>query len=582
MAKLHSYYVLCPLIDRNSFLGVSEDSDQDNCIVSLGRNVINKYRLSDQKQISGWTSKDHLTSPVIFDKDQESYVGVFNKNSIKIWKEDSDNLDKIKKYKFSVNILKILPRQGSSLIIFENGNCASLSYALENRKTFENQQLIKDTEKIVSVTSYSAKKSDYVCYIIQHKKNYEILCCPLRDELGDMDKSKINRVKVARDEAYVVGKLISTKVKPCVYFLWNDGKITAYELAERSWRTVGTVPWISTSNNVSIAWMGKDHLILFGSNQEQDGALLVAYNIVLGVGSCKYPMKMYSEDAQIYTFNNYIILEASNHVGMLPFALETNRNLSSLLGSHDVVQDNSTNISDWDTPVEPVFEVTNEIKEFIASGMTERSICAQIINPLLENQDFRPIYRNIKQFNDIPESVLLSVMNYVLKLLSKESLHLSDDEAFDNFCNCKDMAKKDELVHKGKFELLNYLLQIQFSDAVFIPYLRSAMSLDNALFLMRYISYLLLDSNKTFDSVYESKLFDWCTLLMDAFYQQYLLTKDETVSHVLDTMHKTIVNLVNQLMIVDDTLPLLHQVLTGKQKEDNQECLSYAIELMDI
>lgn len=46
MAKLHNYYVLCPLIDQNSFLGVSQDQDVENVLVTLGRNVVNKYRVS--------------------------------------------------------------------------------------------------------------------------------------------------------------------------------------------------------------------------------------------------------------------------------------------------------------------------------------------------------------------------------------------------------------------------------------------------------------------------------------------------------------------------------------------------------
>lgn len=45
MAKLHNYYVLCPLIDQNSFLGVSQDQENENIIVTLGRNVVNKYRV---------------------------------------------------------------------------------------------------------------------------------------------------------------------------------------------------------------------------------------------------------------------------------------------------------------------------------------------------------------------------------------------------------------------------------------------------------------------------------------------------------------------------------------------------------
>lgn len=46
MAKLHSYFVLCPLIDQKSFLGVSEDREAEYVLVTLGRNVVNKYRVS--------------------------------------------------------------------------------------------------------------------------------------------------------------------------------------------------------------------------------------------------------------------------------------------------------------------------------------------------------------------------------------------------------------------------------------------------------------------------------------------------------------------------------------------------------
>lgn len=46
MAKLHNYYVLCPLIDQKSFLGVAEDKEDEHVIVTLGRNVVNKYQVS--------------------------------------------------------------------------------------------------------------------------------------------------------------------------------------------------------------------------------------------------------------------------------------------------------------------------------------------------------------------------------------------------------------------------------------------------------------------------------------------------------------------------------------------------------
>lgn len=45
MAKLHNYYILCPLIDQKSFLGVAENKEDEHVIVTLGRNVVNKYRV---------------------------------------------------------------------------------------------------------------------------------------------------------------------------------------------------------------------------------------------------------------------------------------------------------------------------------------------------------------------------------------------------------------------------------------------------------------------------------------------------------------------------------------------------------
>lgn len=52
MAKLHSYYVLCPLIDQKSFLGVAHDKEEETIIVTLGRNVVNKYRVSDKQHLN--------------------------------------------------------------------------------------------------------------------------------------------------------------------------------------------------------------------------------------------------------------------------------------------------------------------------------------------------------------------------------------------------------------------------------------------------------------------------------------------------------------------------------------------------
>lgn len=45
MAKLYSYYTLCPLIDQQNLLGVERDSESGCAIVTLGRNIVIRYKV---------------------------------------------------------------------------------------------------------------------------------------------------------------------------------------------------------------------------------------------------------------------------------------------------------------------------------------------------------------------------------------------------------------------------------------------------------------------------------------------------------------------------------------------------------
>lgn len=45
MAKLLSYYRLCPLIDTKNLLGISNDCEKGIVLVTLGRNLVIKYRV---------------------------------------------------------------------------------------------------------------------------------------------------------------------------------------------------------------------------------------------------------------------------------------------------------------------------------------------------------------------------------------------------------------------------------------------------------------------------------------------------------------------------------------------------------
>lgn len=45
MAVLGAYYGLCPLLDHRSILGISQNAESGNVIVTLGKNIAIKYRV---------------------------------------------------------------------------------------------------------------------------------------------------------------------------------------------------------------------------------------------------------------------------------------------------------------------------------------------------------------------------------------------------------------------------------------------------------------------------------------------------------------------------------------------------------
>lgn len=118
MAKLLSYFNLCPIMDSRDFLGVAEGKEEGTIINTLGRNIIIiikvRYTLSlllpyiypltslqvnSQKQMKSWATIEKLSTKVVYDKESDRYVGGFGKNYLKCWNEQTEDLKKVKKIK---------------------------------------------------------------------------------------------------------------------------------------------------------------------------------------------------------------------------------------------------------------------------------------------------------------------------------------------------------------------------------------------------------------------------------------------------------------------------------------------------
>lgn len=343
-----------------------------------------------------------------------------------------------------------------------------------------------------------------------------------------------------------------------------------FDTYTKTWKIIGTVPWIGTNSTVSIARMGKNHLILFGSNKNQEGAIIVAYNYSLGVGSCRYPMKMYRENAKLYCYYKRIVLEAPNHIGMLPFTLETKRNLSSLLGSHEIMIDESPEVADWNVDAKPASDLTILQESAMRLGITERKACAQIIPDMIKEEQYDQLVSLLDEFNDLPESVVGSLFKYAVRRLNPGNLDITQG----------DFKESIEEYNEEDFKLLNSILRITVCDAMVIPHLREALTVDESLFLLWYIAKVLFASEDPLDLNDESRLCDWLTLIMDAFYQQYLISKDLKVTEVLASLKHNVVSQIKGLHNCSDVIAEIQRMKISENKREPEQY--YTIEIMNL
>ncbi|GJQ68480.1 hypothetical protein Trydic_g17057 [Trypoxylus dichotomus] len=286
MAKLNPYYGLCPLVDHKNFIGVSKDIEHGHVLVTQGKNIAIKYKLSNQKQIQSWRTKDKFTSPVIFDKKEDKYIAVFNGTTLRLWSQnDTENLDKIKKFKFAKPIYTLINIIDTTYLIFENGNIFTLRDALDQRKDLVLKDIINiNNEKIIDIRYILVEDNIYIALIVETKSTTNCLLVSFPNNFPQTSYHTIELKRVNLNLAGYAFCLMYDKYL-CFLTLWSDGRLYSYLVAgprnqemqdnytEEFGVVFANIESISCEQNVAMTPLGSDHVAIYGAecNQEVGG-----------------------------------------------------------------------------------------------------------------------------------------------------------------------------------------------------------------------------------------------------------------------------------------------------------------------
>ncbi|KAF5277472.1 hypothetical protein FQR65_LT03809 [Abscondita terminalis] len=595
MAKLGAYYGLCPLIDQRNLLGVSEDSEPGHVIVTLGRNIAIKYRISDQKQIHSWRTKDKFSSPVIYDKDANKYVAVFNHIYVRTWDGNEEYVDKLKKFKFNKPIQTLVSCNDKVFLIFKNGIIALLKDGIDNRKDISSDGLFHENinGNFEVLTAY-LNEHLYIGLIMNFdNKNVFVVKCLVDDQ------ESLHKIELTRDNSKLTLKghilcHIEHSQEVHLLTLWSDGKLYSYNLdfnnENRQANLFASFETLSCKDPVTMAYLNQHYVAMYGADCNEEGAALILYNTQFKVFQSKQTLKLFTSGAKLWKIENNLLFCCGQSLGVMPFYLETEQ-LSALVGSHrvalidsdpDVVLVEEMEEADWNVLKVKSQErsipsnIKSQVLDLSQQGLSESTMCGVILPGYIENCDVEAIMSCLNYFYDIPELYLAELLCFCLTV---------DDQCF-SLVNLIDCDLPQSLRQKNRCALIDKILMSSFSGTLILPHLHKKLDLSCTLLLLKYIFYLMSGNGKRSNDVveFESKLMDWCCLLLDANYQKFLLSKDEQILELLKNFSELVTKYSNCLENFNEIVPVLYDIKRGKKTIKNKQLssLQYSVEKLSL
>ncbi|XP_011497898.1 PREDICTED: nucleolar protein 11 [Ceratosolen solmsi marchali] len=582
MARLNSYYTLCPLIDQQNLLGVEADSNPGCAIVTLGRNIVIRYKLQSLKQVSSWSSKERLTTKVIFDETSKNYVAAFNGKSIRIWQENETSLDNVKKYKVLSSIHTILTLKNvPPILVMQNGATVSLKWALENRKTWNSPGILESDEKILNCQLVSVKDKIYLCALVKLAQVTSYIVVPLKNENYIQESDQIVRIELKRASESLVGHVVmQDENNAYLLTLWSHGRLYNYPLINSSMDSIpGSLISVITSVNtkypVVMVALNESTIAAYGADAYEEGAVLLIYNVQFKLVQAVQKLKLFTSDAKLWKIEDKLLLAANRHLAIAPYYLAEQR-IEAMLGStlhfknqnfkedNEIVVIQESTIADWGTSVSNKInhvslsnlasDVATQVSNFLREGMSDAIIHRNLIPKLIENKDIASIIWCLDNLKDLPEDLLIQVLGFCLR----------------SSCD-SEVPTQNGFMENSQKEFLNKILSICYTDVSLISHLRIGLNFDEILKLLNYLINKLNDessviNNHTFEFEYKlnSQLYEWTKLLIDSHYQHYLLSRDIQVLKLFDKLNEALEIHLQLIRDLENLRPMIKRLMSGK------------------
>ncbi|CAL7941460.1 unnamed protein product [Xylocopa violacea] len=591
MAKLYSYYTLCPLIDQQNLLGVERDSESGCAIVTLGRNIVIRYKLQDLKQLSSWTSKDRLTTQVIYDETTGQYAAIFNEKKIRLWSAEETDLNSIKGYKFQCDLHTILTLEGCPpVLVCKNGATASLRGAIENRKSWSKDGILKINEKILDCQLIRIGDKISLCIMTEIEGINNCVVVRLNNETYSEEIGTVKRMELKRRSEELVGHtVLQAKNKACLLTLWSHGRLYSHPLMEINRETnlstlIGIINNMNTKHPVVMTSLNEATVAMYGADVSEEGAVLMIYNVQFKLIQDAQKLKLYTKGAKLWKIEDKLLLAANRHLAIAPYRLAPQK-IATLLGSslrfknddentedNEIVVIQESTVAQWEKNgtnfvkqemQKPPLKLSKQISSYMNEGLSDAAIQEILIPQLIESKDVEAIVWCLNNLKDLSEKLLIDLLIFSLRSPDQTFLPLQNGITDDNLLTTENLYSRNYFLDK--------IFSLTYSDISLSLYLKRGLNFDEILRLLQYLIQKLGDqedfSHNIVQQPTDKQLYEWSSLLLESHYQHYILSRDPQVSTLLNKLNYILNDHLQVFKDMENLRPILKRTINGKSSK---------------
>lgn len=126
-----------------------------------------------------------------------------------MWHKEENDLDKVKKFKFPSHIHTILTlKNTATILVMQNGATISLQMALENRKNWSSNGILKPSEKIVKCQLVQLRDKTHLCAITIIDDACHFISIPLETDNFTGNVDQIIRIELRRSAEKLIGYVV--------------------------------------------------------------------------------------------------------------------------------------------------------------------------------------------------------------------------------------------------------------------------------------------------------------------------------------------------------------------------------------